>query len=272
MTKVRDQYVLAVDLGTSGCKAALVSVHGKVLAWEFESVETLLFPNGGAEQDTQAWWNAFLRVAKRLIAQGLVTASEIIAICCSSQGECTVPVDTEGRPLMNAILWMDARGREDLRAITGGPIRVAGYHPLRLWRWIRLTGGAPSLTGKDPAAHMLYVKHQHPDVYQRTYKFLNALDYLDLQLSARFVASYDSILTSWVTDNRDPSNVVYSEALLPGCGIAPEKFPEIVKCTDVIGTLRPHVARELGLRADMAIVAGATDNPASAVGSGAVRD
>jgi xylulokinase len=269
---VREQYVLAVDLGTSGCKAALVSVHGKVLAWEFESVETLLFPNGGAEQDAQAWWNAFLRVAKRLIAKGLVPASEIIAICCSTQGECTVPVDPEGRPLMNAILWMDARGRKHLRAITSGPITVAGFHPLRLWRWIRLTGGAPSLSGKDPAAHMLYIKHQHPDIYQRTYKFLNALDYLNLRLSGRFVATYDSILTSWVTDNRDPFNVVYSEALLRGSGIAPEKFPEIVKCTDVIGRLQPEVAGELGLRADIAVVAGAIDVAAAAVGSGAVRD
>ena len=272
MTALRDQYVLAVDLGTSGCKAALVSVHGKVIGWEFESVDTLLFPNGGAEQDPQAWWNAFLRVAKRLIAQGLVPASEIIAICCSTQGECTVPVDAEGRPLMNAILWMDARGREHLKALTGGPVTVAGYHPLRLWRWIRLTGGAPTLSGKDPAAHMLYVKHQHPDIYERTYKFLNALDYLNLRLTGRFVATYDSILTSWVTDNRDPSNVVYSDALLRGCGIAPEKFPEIVKCTDVLGTLRPEVAGELGLRADIAVVAGAIDTSAAAVGSGAVRD
>ena len=249
-----------------------MSTHGKVLAWEFEGVETLLFPNGGAEQDAQAWWNAFLRVSKRLIAQGLVALEQIVAICCSTQGECTVPVDAEGRPLMNAILWMDARGREHLKALTGGRVMVAGYHPLRLWRWIRLTGGAPSLSGKDPAAHMLYVKHEHPDTYEKTYKFLNALDYLNLRLTGRFVATYDSILTSWVTDNRDASNVVYSDALLRRCGVAREKFPEIVKCTDVIGTLRPEVAAELGLRTDVAVVAGAIDNSAAAVGSGAVRD
>jgi xylulokinase len=272
VTTLRDQYVLAVDLGTSGCKAALVSTHGRVLAWEFEGVDTLLFPKGGAEQDPQAWWNAFLRVSKKLISQGLIAADQIVAICCSTQGECTVPVDVEGQPLMNAILWMDARGREHLKQLTGGPITVAGYHPLRLWRWIRLTGGAPTLSGKDPAAHMLYVKHEHPDIYERTYKFLNALDYLNLRLTGRFAASYDSILTSWVTDNRDSSNVVYSDALLRGCGIAPEKFPEIVKCTDVIGMLRPGVAGQLGLRADVAVVAGAIDTSAAAVGSGAVRD
>ena len=251
MTTFREQYVLAVDLGTSGCKAALVSVYGKVIGWEFESVDTLLFPNGGAEQDPQSWWNAFLRVAKRLIAQGLVPASEIIAICCSTQGECTVPVDTEGRPLMNAILWMDARGREHLRAITGGPIMVAGFHPLRLLRWIRLTGGAPSTTGKDPASHMLFIKHEFPEVYQRTHKFLNVLDYLNFRLTGKLVATFDSILTSWVTDNRDVENVVYSDSLLRGCGIDREKFPEIVKCTEVIGSLDKEVAEALGLTTDI---------------------
>jgi xylulokinase len=265
-------YVLAVDLGTSGCKAALVSIDGTVAAWEFERVETLLFPNGGAEQDPQAWWNAFLRVAKKLIVRGLVTSRQIVAICCSSQGECTVPVDADGQPLMNAILWMDSRGAPHLKAHIRGPIRVAGYPALRLWRWIRLTGGAPSLAGKDPAAHMLYIKNEHPDVYARTFKFLNALDYLNLRLTGRCVATYDSILTSWVTDNRDPSNLIYSDGLLRGCGIARDKFPEIVKCTEVIGLLRPDVAAEIGLSPEVAVVAGAIDNTAAAVGSGAVRD
>jgi len=71
-----------------------------------------------------------------------------------------------------------------------------------------LTGGAPSLAGKDPAAHMLFVKAERRAVYERTYKFLNVLDYLNLRLTGRFVATVDSILTSWVTDNRDPSKAL----------------------------------------------------------------
>ncbi len=249
-----------------------MSTQGTVVGWEFASVETVLFPDGGAEQDPQAWWRAFLRVAQRLLSQGLVAPQQIVAICCSTQGECTVPVDADGRPLMNAILWMDARGRKHLERITRGPLTVAGYHAPRLWRWIRLTGGAPSLSGKDPGAHMLYVKYEHPEIYARTYKFLNALDYLNLRLTGRFVATYDSILTSWVTDNRDAANVVYSQTLLRDCGIVPEKFPAIVKCTDVIGTLRPEVAAEIGLGNEVSVVAGAIDNSAAAIGSGAVRD
>jgi xylulokinase len=266
------EYVLAIDLGTSGCKAALVSVHGQVVDWCFRAVETHILPGGGAEQDPGDWWNALLVSSKELIDRGAVSRENVVAVCCNTQGEGTVAVDAQGRHLMNAILWMDSRGAGHLREITRGPIEVAGYHPLKLLRWIRLTGGAPSTTGKDPASHMLLVKHEFPEVYRRTHKFLNVLDYLNLRLTGRLVATYDSILSSWVTDNRDVENVVYSDSLLRSCGIDREKFPEIVKCTEVIGDLDKEVAEALGLNHHVAVVAGAIDNTAAAIGSGAVED
>ncbi len=266
------KYVLAIDLGTSGCKAALVSTHGRVAAWCFHPVDTRILPGGGAEQDPDDWWRALLAACKELIGRDAAAREDIVALCCNTQGEGTVAVDAQGRHLMNAILWMDARGAEHLREITRGLIEVSGYHPYKLFRWIRLTGGAPSTTGKDPAAHMLLVKHEFPEIYERTHKFLNVLDYLNLRLTGRWVATYDSILTSWVTDNRDIDDVLYSDSLLRGCGIDRDKFPEIVKCTEVIGTLRKEVAGELGLAHEVSVVAGAIDNTAAAIGSGAVED
>ena len=267
-----DKCVLAVDLGTSGCKTAIVSSQGEVLGWEFQPIETHLLPNGGAEQDPEDWWTAFLTTARRLLDQERISRERIVAICCSTQGESTVAVDAGGRPLMPCILWMDTRGVEHLKRITRGIVNVAGYAPWKLLRWVRLTGGAPSLTGKDPAAHMLFIKYEHPDVYARTAKFLNVLDYMNMRLSGRCVATYDSILTSWVTDNRNPDHVVYNESLVRNSGIAPDKFPEIVACTEPLGPIRAEVANALGLPRDVAVVAGAIDSTAAAIGSGAVGD
>lgn len=267
-----DQYVLAVDLGTSGCKTALVSLHGEVAGWAFEPVATQLFDNGGAEQEPEAWWSAFLSTGRRLLGQGLVAPDQVVAVCCSTQGEGTVAVDAGGQALRPCVLWMDTRGAGHLRKITRGVVNVAGFDPWRLFRWVRLTGGAPSLTGKDPAAHMLLIKYEYPEVYARTAKFLNVLDYMNLRLTGRCVASHDSILTSWVTDNRDPARIRYNDALVRNSGIAPDKFPEIVPCSAVIGTLRPEVADELGLPGTIQVVAGSIDTVAAAVGSGAVRD
>jgi xylulokinase len=243
-----------------------------VAVWSFHAVETRILPDGGAEQDPDDWWDALIKSCRDLLSREVVPREDIAALCCSTQGEGTVAVDAQGRHLMNAILWMDARGARHVREITRGAIEIGGYHAYRLLRWIRLTGGAPSATGKDPAAHMLLIKNEFPDVYRRTHKFLNVLDYLNFRLTGRFVATYDSIVTSWVTDNRDVEKVVYSDSLLRGCGIDRGKFPELVKCTDVIGTLDGEVAAALGLTHDVAVVAGAIDTTAAAIGSGAVED
>ncbi|MGO8684359.1 MAG: FGGY family carbohydrate kinase [Thermoleophilia bacterium] len=212
-------YILAVDLGTSGVKAALIAVDGHVAAWESEPVPLYVLPGGGAEQVPDDWWRALVMATGRLLARAPQATSAITAVCCSTQGEGTVPVDRDGRALMNCILWMDMRGAPNLRRQFRGPVNMDGLSLARVARWVRFTGGMPSPTGKDPAAHMLLVRDAFPEVYARTYKFLNVLDYLNLRLTGRFVATHDSILTSWVTDNRDPDRILFDRRLVAACGI-----------------------------------------------------
>jgi xylulokinase len=171
------RFVLAVDLGTSGPKVALVSDRGELVGQEFESVELLLRPGGGAEQSAERWWDATIGAAKRLLARGLVPRDDIVAIGCTTQWAGTVAVDNEARPLMNAVIWMDARGGRHSARVTNGFPRVAGYGAAKLVRWIRVTGAVPTPTGKDSLGHILYIKNELPDIYRRTYKFLEPMDY-----------------------------------------------------------------------------------------------
>ncbi len=267
-----ENVLLAVDLGTSGMKVALVTIHGRVLGFEFEPIALIVTPDGGAEQSPEEWWTAFRTAAKRLLGRGLAPSQAVRAVCCSTQGEGTVPVDREGRALMNCILWMDMRGASCLQKQFRGILNVNGAGIGNILRWVRLTGGMPSMTGKDPAGHMLLVRDRFPEVYERTYKFLNVLDYMNFRLTGRFAATFDSILTSWVTDNRAPNAIRYHPSLRKRCGVDAEKLPEIVSCTSVLGTLQADVARELGLGGGVRVVAGAIDTTAAAIGAGTVED
>ena len=91
-------------------------------------------------------------------------------------------------------------------------------------------------------------------------------------MTGRFTATFDSILTSWVTDNRDPDHIHYDSDLIRNSGIEGDKFPEIVKCTDVIGELKSDVAEALGLKPGVKVVGGAIDNTAAAIGAGTAGD
>lgn len=264
--------IVAVDLGTSGVKVALVDSAGGVLGWESRPVALRVTPDGGAEQSPAEWWSAFVDATKAAVAKAGVGTSSVAALCCSTQGEGTVPVDRDGNALSDCVLWMDMRGAAALKRRFKGLVNVSGASLGRLVRWITLTGGMPSMTGKDPAGHMLFIRDEWPEIYEKTYKFLNVLDYMNLRLTGRFVATHDSILTSWVTDNRDPRRIAYHKALVRDSGIDADKFPELVACADVVGTLSAQAAGELGLSREVRVVAGAIDNTAAAIGSGAVAD
>ncbi|MEU4564554.1 FGGY-family carbohydrate kinase [Actinoplanes sp. NPDC023936] len=264
--------VLAIDLGTSGMKAALVAADGTVTGWAERPVPLRVLPGGGAEQDPLAWWDALAEVVTDLGRDHPEHLRAVTTICSSTQGEGTIAVDAGGQPLTQCVTWLDMRGAAHLRRQFGGFPSYQGMSVLSILRWLRLTGGMPSVTGKDPAAHMLFIRDEMPDVYARTASFLNVLDWINLKLTGRTVATVDSILTSWVTDNRKADDIRYAPSLVAASGIDSEKFPPIVKCTEVIGTLAPGAADHLGLPASVRVVAGAIDNTAAAVGAGTVRD
>lgn len=265
-----DNYILAIDLGTSGPKVALFSAHGELLGSEFEEVRLLLFEDGGAEQVPDEWWQAVDKAAKRLLARGLVPAEEIVAISSTGQWSGTVAVDADGNALGNAVIWMDSRGAPYIHQMAGGPL--SGYAPGKLLRWLRLTAGAPAVSGKDPIAHILYLKHIHPEIYQRTHKFLEPIDYIGFRLTGRMAASFDSITLHWLTDNRDISNVKYDDGLIRLAGLDRSLLPDLQAANSILGPLHADVARAWGLRADVNVVVGSPDIHSASIGSGAVRD
>lgn len=266
------EYLFTIDLGTSGPKVALVSTRGQVLGGEFEAVDLLLSPGGGAEQDPHAWWRSICIASQRLLEKKLVPVESIIGIAATSQWSGTVPVDANGQPLMNAIIWMDTRGAAHVQKVTGGPIRIEGYGIGKLLAWLPRTGGLPSRSGKDSIAHMLWLKHERPDIYARVHKFMEPKDYLNLRMTGKYVTGVDCIALTWVTDNRDINNIDYDPKLLKLSTIEREKLPDLKKAVDVVGELLPGPAAELGLPAGLPVVVGAPDTHSAAIGSGAVRD
>jgi len=264
-------YVLAIDLGTSGPKVALVSDRGDVVGRASEPVDLLLSEGGGAEQDPHAWWAAIVAATRASLAQ--VPDATIGAVSVTTQWSGTVAVDAGGEPIGNAIIWMDSRGAKYLDELNApGRLKVQGYDPRRLKRWITLTGGAPSGAGKDPIAHILYLRHERPDVYSAASTFLEPKDYINLRLTGIPRATYDSIALHWLTDNRDPDDVRYDDDLLGYAGLDRSQLPTLCHATDVIGGLTPAAAAELGVAEGTPVIGGTPDVHSAGIGAGTIRD
>ena len=267
-----EQYVLAVDLGTGGPKVAVVATNGRIVAHATEPVALYLLDGGGAEQDPDEWWSAICTASHRALASAAVPAADLIGVGCTSQWSGTVAVGADGGPLMRAVIWMDSRGNKAIRAVAGGPVHVLGYDPRKLLRWVQVTGGAPGLSGKDPVSHILFIRDEFPDVYGDTATFLEPVDYLNLKLTGRTSASFDSIAAHWVTDNRDIDAVAYDDRLLELTGLDRAKLPDLVAPGTIVGTVIETAAAELGVPVGLPVSVGSGDVHSAVFGSGAVAD
>jgi xylulokinase len=267
-----DTFVLAVDLGTGGPKAAVLSAAGRTVAHAFRPVGLELTEDGGAEQSPGEWWEAVVASTRQALAESGVAPERIVGVGCTSQWSGTVAVDDEGDAIGPAIIWMDSRGARAVRETVRGAVNVQGYSPSKAARWVRRTGGIPSLSGKDPVGHIHFLRNERPDVYRAAAVFLEPVDYLNLRLTGLARASHDSITVHWVTDNRDVRAVAYDDQLVELAGLERSTLPALVPTGSVLGGLAPGAAAELGLVAGTPVVAGTGDLHSAAVGSGAVGD
>lgn len=264
--------VLAFDLGTSGLKAAVISSRAQVIDSEVVPLGVSLLPGGGAEQRPADWWAAMVQAASALWSRGLAKASDVGGIALSSQWGGTVAVDRDGTPLRPAIIWMDSRGRDEVRRLAGGFPTVDGYGAFKALSWIRKTGGVPSLSGKDPVGHIAWLRRHERATYDAAHCLLEPKDWVNLKLTGRAAASFDSIVLHWATDNRDITAIRYDDAMLKLSELDRSKLPELVPAASIVGTLTAESAAALGLSTSVKVASGGADMHTAAIGAGTVDD
>lgn len=267
--KPETRYILAHDVGTSGNKAVIVTTAGEVVGQAGASYDVLFPQPGWAEQDPRWWWDAVCESTRAVMTQTGVTPGSIVGVSFSGQMGGTVPVDARGEPTMNALIWLDTRSEPQAKAMTRGLFKIAGYGLRRVLRWLRVTNGAPNLSGKDYTSQVIWVKERAPGVWARTHKFLAVKGYLLLRATGRFVMTQDSANLTWCMDTRTRE---WSDNILAMIGLPRAKLPTLVSCTDVVGTLTPEAAEQLGLAPETPVVGGAGDIVVATIGAGAVRE
>jgi xylulokinase len=268
---LKEKYVLAHDTGTTSNKAVLVRLDGKIVGHASAEYPVYYPKRGCAEQKPSDWWNAVTKTTRDLLEKTDVKPSEIAAIIFTTQMSGTLPVDSNGEPLMPCMIWLDTRAKEQAEKMSRGVIKIAGYGLLTLIRFLRITGGIYGHVGKDPICKILWVKEEQPQIYSETYKFLDCKDYLVFKSTGNFVISRDYANIWWMMDTRK-GKFSWSDTILKKYGIDRAKLPEIMKATDIAGKLASEAAAEMGLLEGTPVAVGAGDVASAAIGSGAVKE
>jgi xylulokinase len=262
-----EELCLSIDLGTGGPKIGVVTLDGKLLAYEHHSVATLFDERGAATQDAEEWWILIRTAAKRLLEQPLVTPGLVRAVVVTGQYASTVPVDEYGVATGPCLTWLDTRGGPYSRRAVGGAVQ--GFNARKLWRFVRKTGGAPSMAGADPVGQILYLMNEQPELCSRTRWFMEPVDFLTMRFCGVASGTHASRLAMWMTDNRRLTRLEYDAELLHAVGIEARQLPPLVPTGSVLGPITSDVADELGLARNTVVLAGLPDLHAAAYGSGA---
>jgi len=259
-------HVLAVDLGTSGPKAAVVALDGSIVSTARAHVETHYLPNHGVEQDPEAVWTACKEACRGALSNSTVRPADIAAVISSSQYSSVVPVDADGNPTMNMILWLDQRGaHRRLKKFDAFPRRADG--PLRMLSWLRRHGLPPVGGGSESLSHIRWVKYARPEVYKQTHAFLEPMDFLTMRFSGRCTANQCTAFMYLLTDNRSLGVTDYDPVLMGHSLIDREKLPELVALDTVLGPIRPEITQELGLSPSTQIITGLNDTQSGGMGT-----
>ena len=107
-----NNYILAVDQGTSSTKCIIFDTHGKVMAKATEPLKTHYLAGGFVEQEPDAIYQNVLDAVKKCSDTFTSTGGNLADISCcgiSNQRETFIIWNSEGKPLYNAVVWQCKR-------------------------------------------------------------------------------------------------------------------------------------------------------------------
>ena len=247
---------IGVDLGTSAVKLLLMDEKGaiqKIVSREYP----LAFPNPGwSEQNPEDWLKETVAGIRELTAE--CDRSQIAGIGCGGQMHGLVVLDKDDKVLRPAILWNDGRTAEETEYLN----TVVGKETLsRYTANIAFAGFT--------APKLLWMRKHEPELFGRIEKIMLPKDYLNYMLTGVHCTDVSDASGMLLFD---VAHKCWSREMLDICGVKESQMAKIFESYEVVGTLKPDMAKALGLPETVKVCAGAGDNAAAAVGTATVGD
>eukprot|EP00891_Asterochloris_glomerata_P002942 jgi/Astpho2/2942/Aster-01084 len=241
---------LGLDVGTQGCKAVVYDAdQNKVVsrgAYQYGILQSNV--PGRAEQHPSLWIEGGIAALSEALAN--VDKAAVKSLGISGQQHGFVPVDKDGEVIRNAKLWCDVESAPQAKKLSA------------MWDWTLVPGFT--------ASKIAWLKENEPDNFKKLAKVLLPHDYFNYYLTGRYCAEAGDASGTGLFDpakrDYDPTRLASIDSELHN------KFPELITPNEAVGTLRPEVAKQLGLTPDVVVGAGSGDNQMSALGAGAVQE
>jgi len=249
-------YYIGIDLGTSALKLLLVDTEGNIVNSVTNSYDVHYPAPGWSEQYPADWWNALTTGIKELILD--VNPDDIKGMSAAGQMHGLVILDENDEVIRPTILWNDGRTAEETDYLN----TVIGKERLsELTANIAFAGFT--------APKILWVQKHEKENFDRIAKIMLPKDYINYCLTGVHACDYSDASGMLLLDVK---NKCWSKEMIEICGISESQLPKLFNSFETIGTLKPEIAKELGLNENTVVAAGGGDNAVAAIGTKTVGE
>lgn len=248
--------LLGIDVGTTGAKAVLFTINGKLQGLGYKEYTIYHEHPGWAEQEPDDWWQAVCIAVKQALNSVSNGKEKVLGVSVSSQAPTMLPLSRDGKPVRPALIWMDRRSETEVAKL----------------REIMGEGTIEKITGNrvDPyyvAPKLLWFKNHEPENFLKTSLFVQANGFINYKLTHQH--TMDNVhasllqLLDWKTNE-------WSDQLCWLCGVGPDKFPPIHLGYHIQGEITRDAADVTGLLPGTPVMTGTVDGAAAAIEAGIV--
>jgi xylulokinase len=250
------QYLIGIDLGTTGLKAAVFDTRGNLIGRGYVENNYLPGSHGYAEQEPEMWWKGCRQAIRLVLKESRVNSANIAGIGVCGFHHCPVFLDVKGRPARPSILTRDIRLGKSIE-----DLRKSGI----LQKVIRESGSLVTTGHFPPIYHYLF-KNDRGSL-EKTRWIILAKDYIRYRLTGNIGTEIcDATGTNLVAMPEQE----WSDSLCKLLHVPREKLPDIVKSTEISGGVTKEAESSTGLKAGTPVVYGGGDSHCALLGLGVV--
>lgn len=252
-------YIIGLDVGTTGTKAALIDEKGNILGKGYQEYNLTAGDGGRIEQSADAWWDAAVFSVREAV-KGIDDKTQIRAIGMSTQGSTMVAVDKYFNTLCPAITWMDKRASKEAKYINDTIGGENGYNAYLKTGW--------STGASTDSAKIIWMRENMKDVYEKAHSFVSTVEFMNFKLTGNNVIDPTNGTIRGLVNTTTGQ---YDDQLIACVGVEKNRLPEIMPTGALVGKLTKKAASELNLSQETEVYNGAHDQYCASLGSGSVN-
>ena len=239
-----------IDLGSTNIKIAIYSEDFKLIDRQSRPVEYIR-ENGFVEFDAVTYCQILTDLLTAMVEENGIKAIRQIAF--TGQAESLVVLGADGKPLMNAISWMDERSTEECKLLEQ-------QFPHEICEAVT---GQMAVLPTWPATKILWLQKNRPEIYGAADTYMLLKDYVVYYLTGQKKSDMSIATFSFYFDIYKKC---YWTEMLDAIGVKLSQLPELVEPCSVAGTLLPGLVP--GLEPGTAVNVGTLDHFAGMIGAG----